>query len=269
MLRKRLSDVRSPSSARTRAVASRKLQTRPTGSPSRRCGSEYRSKIRPSRKRRTSKLSASGWLVQLVAPSRGTPRGSASWPRTCARMLWSSRVSRISSGIVQSSAKRRLYETTRPRQVHDEDAVRGGLERRLEEGQRAPERGVRVLARERGRDVLRDVRQEARLALAEADRAAVALDDERAEDAPARLQRDADPVERRRADLLDLAAVHEVAEELRRGEERPARADHVLRQAAAEGLRRRASGRTRPRSRESSGASRRRPRARCRSCGRR
>ena len=125
-----------------------------------------------------------------------------------------------------------------PREVHDEDPVRGRLERRLEQGERAADRRVRVLARESGRDVLRDVRQEAGLALAEADGAAVALDDESPEDAGAGLQRHADPVERGGADLLDLVPVHEVLEELRRGEEGPARADHVLRQAAAEGLRR-------------------------------
>ena len=122
--------------------------------------------------------------------------------------------------------------------VDDEDAVGGRFERGLEQGKGAPHRGVRVLAREGRRDVLRDVRQEARLALAEADRAAVALDDERPEDPSAGLERDADPVERRRADLLDLAAVHELREEPGGREQGPARADDVLRQAAAERLRR-------------------------------
>ncbi len=219
----------------SRAVASRKLQTRPTGWPSRRWGSEYRSKILPSRKRRMSKLSASGCSYSSRTFARNSC-GLASWPRTCERTRWSSRDARTSSGIAHSSAKRRLYETTRLVEVDDEDAVRGGFERGLEEGQRAPERRVGMLARERGGDVLRGVREEAGLALAEPRRAAVALDDERPEDPSARLQRHADPVERGRADLLHFAPVDELGEELRGGEERPPGSDHVLRQAAAERL---------------------------------
>ena len=100
-------------------------------------------------------------------------------------------------------------------EIDGENSVGRRLESGFEEGERAADRGLRVLARESGRDVLRDLRQEARLALAEADGTAVALDDEGPEDTNAGLQRHADPVERGGADRLDLSPAYETLEELR------------------------------------------------------
>ena len=96
------------------------------------------------------------------------------------------------------------------------------------------QRRVGPLALDRHRDLSGDEREDVLLFLAVADALRVGLHRHDADGAIPDLEGHADPVERRGADQFRLAAPHEVLVHVRRGEQRPPGAHHVLGQAASQ-----------------------------------